>query len=110
MTVTRATRRETTRAASTSVVLRTALDASRVPGLLKVRAIVSRMFGRKAVAGSILGLVVAAALGGAYYWRHRPVPPTPAPKTALVLNAPLRPASRPDALPTPPPTPTPLPP
>ena len=56
-------------------------------------------------------LLVATAGGGLYYWRHHNAfTPRPAPKTAVVLEAPSpTPSAEPTATATPVPTPTPLP-
>src|SRR5215467_7040462 len=111
MTMTRATNLETTRAPSTSVVLITALEPSRVAEVLNVRTIICRMLSMKAVAGA---LAVVVLLGGGSYtgyrlWRHFLAHASqPPPSAAVVYQAPA-PADVPLASPTPTPSPTPLP-
>src|SRR5262249_45015217 len=111
MTMTRATSLETTRAASTSVVLTTALEPSWVAGVLNVRTIVCTMLGGKAVA---VALAVIVLLGGGSYsgyrlWRHCLAAAPAHPPSAAAQSRPppslegLRPP------PTPPPPPTRLP-
>src|SRR5215468_3647066 len=111
MTMTRATSLETTRAASTSVVLTTALEPSWVAGLLNVRTIVCVMLSAKAVA---VALAVIVLMGGGSYsgyrlWRHflAAAPHSP-PSAAVVYQAPPQP-EEPFASPTSTSAPTPLP-
>ena len=66
MTVTSATRRETTRAARTSDVFTTARPPSWEAGLLNVMSIVCRMLGRKTLVGALVA--------GFLWWRARSIP------------------------------------
>src|SRR5262249_27322788 len=111
MTMTRATSLETTRAASTSVVLTTALEPSWVAGVLNVRTIVCTMLGGKAVA---VPLSVPVLLGGRRHpgsrlWRHFLAAAPQPPPSAAVVHQPPPQREEPPASPTPPPPPTPLP-
>src|SRR5215467_7360315 len=108
MTVTSATRRDTTRAPRTIVVLTTARPASWAPELLKVVSIVCRMLGRKTLVVSLIALLAVGAVGYSGYrlWRHfRSLETAPPPAAAVVLTGP----SAASTLPTTTPAPTPLP-
>src|SRR5215831_16469229 len=107
MTVTSATRRETTRAARTSDVFTTARPPSWVAGLLKVMSIVCRMLSRKTLVGALIALVAVGGLGYSGYrvWRHFIAnAAAPPPKTAVVIAAPNDTPSAMPATPTPVPT------
>ena len=111
--MTSATRRETTLATRTSVVLTTALEPSWLTRLLKLAAIVCKMRSQKAVLMGLVGLVALAGVGGygGYrVWRHlQAAAPRPAPATAVVVGAPATLMPSPPAIATPTPAPTPLP-
>src|SRR5215831_7201176 len=111
MTMTRATSLETTRAASTSVVLTTALEPSWVAGVLNVRTIVCTMLSAKAAAVALAVIVVAGGVSysgyrlGRHFLAGAAQPP---PSAAVVYEGPPR-AEEPPAFPTPTPAPTLLP-
>src|SRR2546423_660636 len=111
MTMTRATSRDTTRAARTKVALRTVRDPSRVACSLIATTGLSyvEMSVRKSAVFGLVALVswVAAGAVGYHAWQNfRAGAVSGPPRTAVVVQAPTPTSSAP---PTPVPTPTPLP-